>query len=158
MAVRGAAAAWMAGLAAAGGLGAWALASTDSGIGDRNARAVTLDDAAVRRRLAEARSADGAQGPPPTRPSRSAGPAAPPARTVRVTGGSVTAVCRPDGRVYLTAWSPDAGFHVDDDVSRGPAATAALEFEPLNDEDGADRPYAIHCAGGRPAAAPPRED
>ncbi|MGW1379336.1 hypothetical protein ACWD6P_34415 [Streptomyces sp. NPDC002446] len=149
MAWRGAvtAAAWVAALAAAGGLGAWSLA----GIVDRAAGAVTLDDDALRERLAAARSAHATR----SRPSPTAAPPpAAPARTLRVTGGSLTAVCRPDGRIYLTAWSPDAGFHVDDDVARGPAATAALAFEPLDDDMGEDLPYEIRCRDGRPRAHP----
>ncbi|MEU9114895.1 hypothetical protein AB0D04_24685 [Streptomyces sp. NPDC048483] len=151
------AAAWIGVLAAAGGLGAWTLAHTDTGSEGRHARADPLDDAAVRERLAQARSAAEPTVPPPPSPSATTAPA----RTVRVTGGSLTAVCRPDGRVYLTAWSPDAGFHVDEDVARGPAAVAALEFEPSDDEAGADDgaadedlPYTIRCADGRPKATP----
>ncbi|MEV0371382.1 hypothetical protein AB0I10_16405 [Streptomyces sp. NPDC050636] len=154
------AAAWVAVVGVASGLGALSLAGTV----DRGARAAPLDDAAVRQKLAAARSAS--PGPSVTASSPSASPSSPApspptaptapvtTATLRVTGGSLTAQCRAGGRVYLTAWSPATGYHVDEDVARGPAATAAVEFEPLDDEGGDDRPYEIHCAHGRPEAAP----
>ncbi|MFJ9409268.1 hypothetical protein [Streptomyces sp. NPDC101393] len=153
-------AAWVCVLAGAGGLGAWSLAHTDPG--DRTPRAAPLDDAGVRQKLAAARAAarpdttPAPATPPAPTASPTTSPSTPPSTstgattTLRVTGGSVTAQCRPGGRVYLTAWSPAAGHHVDDDVRRGPARTATLEFEP--DDDGEDRPYAVTCPHGRPEA------
>ncbi|TJZ42276.1 hypothetical protein FCH28_35285 [Streptomyces piniterrae] len=160
--------AWVTVMAAAAGLGAWALAGT----ADRHERAAPLDDAAVRRKLAAARSAaPDAPATPSAEPSPSASatpapPETPPVApthptgtgTVRVTGGSLTAACLADGRIHLTAWSPAAGFHVDDDVARGPAATATIEFEPSDDDAGDDRPYEIHCAAGHPKAVPAPDD
>ncbi|MFG2224455.1 hypothetical protein [Streptomyces sp. NPDC048644] len=161
MAWRGAAttAVWVCAVATASGFGAWSLARTDSGTAQL--RAAPLDESAVRQKLAAARSAaaephrppdPAVASTPPNPPASSAPPSA--AGTVRVTGGSITAECRTGGRVYLTAWSPTAGYHVDDDVLRGPAATAAIEFEPLDDDGPDDRPYQVRCADGRLRAEP----
>ncbi|MFH8344691.1 hypothetical protein [Streptomyces sp. NPDC018045] len=173
-------AAWVCAVAAAGGLGAWSLASADTG--GRNARALPLDDGGVRDKLAAARAASPDPASPKPGPGSSSGAAAtgppsgspsgappgtasgsPPARpdgggTVRLAGGSATAECRTDGRVYLTVWSPATGYRADD-VRRGPAATAAIEFEPLDDHVGDDHAYTLHCAAdGRPRAASAPED
>lgn len=169
MAWRGAVvtAVWVCAVVTASGLGAWTLAHGDTG--GRDARALPLDEAGVRERLAALRSGkdterDGER-PPATGPA-----AVPPPRrtaaperdtgggTVRLTGGSVTARCRTGGQVYLTAWSPGPGYHVDDEVRRGPAATAAIEFEVLDDDAGEDRSYEIRCAGSRPAARAAADD
>ncbi|MFH9420486.1 hypothetical protein [Streptomyces sp. NPDC017529] len=166
-------AAWVCAVAAAGGLGAWSLASADTG--GRNARAVPLDDGAVRQKLAAARSASPAPVPPaPAAPSpkpsgtaaTSPPPGSPPGAparpvgggTVRLAGGSATADCRADGRIYLTVWSPATGYRADD-VRRGPAATVAIEFEPLDDAAGDDHAYTLRCtADGRPTAAAAPDD
>ncbi|UQA94516.1 hypothetical protein [Streptomyces halobius] len=145
--------AWAAGVGAASVLGACSLAGTV----DRGAGAAPMDDAAVRQQLAEARSASpgpSATASPPPPPSTSLPSAHANTATVRVTGGSISAACRADGRIYLTAWSPATGYHVDDDVTRGPVGTATVEFEPLDDAGGEDRPYDVHCADGRPKATP----
>ncbi|MEU7152649.1 hypothetical protein AB0B15_32170 [Streptomyces sp. NPDC045456] len=165
-------AAWMCAVAAAGGLGAWSLASADTG--GRNARAVPLDDGGVRDKLAAARAASQDPGPrassgsagtgsPSGAPSGTGAASASPARpvgggTVRLAGGSATAECRTDGRIYLTVWSPATGYRADD-VRRGPAATAAIEFEPLDDHSGDDHSYTLRCAAdGRPQAASAPDD
>jgi hypothetical protein len=56
--------------------------------------------------------------------------------------------------VYLVSWSPADGFHIDDDVERGPGATARLEAEPSDDDDEQDDlPYEIRCGDdGKPQA------
>ncbi|MFI8995443.1 hypothetical protein [Streptomyces sp. NPDC053542] len=156
---------WVCAFAGAGGLGAWSLANAD--MGARNSRAEPLDDDGVRQKLAAARTS--AQPPgsdssaqPPGSGSGSAEPgsgasasatAGEAARvgTVKVTGGSATAECRPDGTVYLTVWSPASGYHMDS-VKRGPSAVATIEFEPLDDGD--DLTYAVRCDDGRPKAVP----
>ncbi|MEV5598162.1 hypothetical protein [Streptomyces sp. NPDC052496] len=179
-------AAWVCAVAAAGGLGAWSLASADTG--GRHERAVPLDDGGVRDKLAAARAASpepgapspSSEGPSSEGPSSAqsggpgspSGPAASPSRTasgsptarpagggtVRLAGGTATAECRTDGRVYLTAWSPATGYRADD-VRRGPAATAAIEFEPLDDHSGDDHAYTLRCAAdGRPQAAQAPDD
>ncbi|MFH8408969.1 hypothetical protein ACH4FX_29855 [Streptomyces sp. NPDC018019] len=169
-------AAWVCAVAGAGALGAWSLASADTG--GRNARAVPLDDGAVRDKLAAARAASPApepssgtsSGAPSGTPSGPAAtgsspgsPSGSPARpvaggTVRLAGGSATAECRTDGRIYLTVWSPATGYRADD-VRRGPAATAAIEFEPLDDHAGDDHTYTLRCtADGRPQAASAPDD
>ncbi|MCI3932031.1 hypothetical protein [Streptomyces sp. AN091965] len=171
--------AWVAVGTAAGGLGAWQLASADGG-GAAHSR--PLDEGAVRRALtAEGASGPGSsrttpshpepsgQGPsspgpssPSAGPSRSKQPTgaprpnAPERSTVRFTGGSATVECRSDGRVYLVSWSPADGYHFDEDVVRGPGFVARLEAEPSDDadvaEDGDDLPYDITCSNGRPRA------
>ncbi|WP_146074968.1 hypothetical protein [Streptomyces sp. Ru73] len=159
---------WVCAFAGAGGLGAWSLANTD--MGQRNSRAEPLDDDGVRQKLAAARTSaqpggrpSGSTTPDPSgsgRPSDGASPApgetapsgsAATVDTVTVTGGSTTAECRPDGRVYLTVWSPASGYHMDT-VKRGPSDVATIEFEPLDDGD--DRTYAIRCTDGHPKAIP----
>ncbi|MEV0225365.1 hypothetical protein [Streptomyces sp. NPDC050704] len=130
-------AAWVAVGTGAGGLGAWQLANAD---GDADAHGRTLDDAAVRRALAT--------GAGSTEPRRSGTPSPTPSvqqDTVRFTGGSATAECRPDGTVYLVSWSPADGYHFDEDVGRGPAPTARLEAEPSLDDDAEDLTYEISC-------------
>ncbi|MCB5912158.1 hypothetical protein [Streptomyces pinistramenti] len=160
MAWRGAAttAAWVCAVATASGLGAWSLAHT--GTGGAPLHTALLDESGVRQKLAAARSAAAVPHRPPDRAAASTppDPTATAAGTVRVTGGSITAECRTGGRVYLTAWSPTAGYHVDDDVLRGPAATAAIEFEPLDDDGQDDRPYQVSCADGRLRAQPAPDD
>ncbi|GGV55369.1 hypothetical protein GCM10010277_55490 [Streptomyces longisporoflavus] len=57
--------------------------------------------------------------------------------------------------MYLVSWSPSDGFHIDDDVERGPGRVARLEAEPSDDDDDGrdDLPYEIRCGeGGRPGA------
>ncbi|MGW6021086.1 hypothetical protein [Streptomyces sp. NPDC055099] len=146
-------AAWVGLGTAAGALGAWQLATADSG-GAAHSR--PLDEAAVERALA-ATSATPRTSPPPS--PTSATPSAPAKKTsdrstLRFTGGTATVECRPDGTVYLVSWSPADGFHIDDDVERGPARVARLEAEPSDDdEDREDLPYEIRCGeGGEPRA------
>ncbi|MEV0121169.1 hypothetical protein AB0I16_06350 [Streptomyces sp. NPDC050703] len=74
--------------------------------------------------------------------------------TVRFTGGSATVECRTDGTVFLVSWSPADGFHIDDDVTRGPAAVARLEAEPGDDDERDDLPYEIRCTADGPRARP----
>ncbi|MFC8129772.1 hypothetical protein [Streptomyces sp. NPDC057302] len=149
-------AAWVGVGTAAGALGAWQLATADSG-GAAHSR--PLDEGAVERALA----ATSASASPPKSPSASPSPTksapskAPSDRsTLRFTGGSATVECRADGTVYLVSWSPADGFHIDDDVERGPGAVARLEAEPSDDDDDEqdDLPYEIRCGdGGKPRAA-----
>lgn len=150
-------AAWVGVGTAAGALGAWQLATSDSG-GAAHSR--PLDEAAVERALA----ATSASPPSPSRSSRT--PSAPAKAasdrsTLRFTGGTATVECRTDGTVYLVSWSPTDGFHIDDDVERGPAAVARLEAEPSDDDDDEqdDLPYEIRCgADGKPRAGVVADD
>ncbi|MFK4065212.1 hypothetical protein [Streptomyces sp. NPDC029674] len=153
-------AAWVAVGTAAGALGAWQLASADGGGGAAHSR--PLDESAVRRALAEAADS------PPVRPetpspspsssrssSSSPSPSASPSAersTVRFTGGSATVECRPDGTVRLISWSPADGFHIDDDVERGPAPAVHLEAEPADDDEQEDLPYELRCTESGPRA------
>ncbi|MGW7272252.1 hypothetical protein ACWGH5_17195 [Streptomyces sp. NPDC054864] len=148
-------AAWVAVGTAAGALGAWQLATSDSGGGAAHSR--PLDEGAVERALA-ATSASPRTSSRPTSPTPS--PSATPSKTppdrstLRFTGGTATVECRDDGTAYLVSWSPADGFHIDDDVERGPAAVARLEAEPSDDDDERDDlPYEIRCGeGGEPRA------
>ncbi|MFH8569188.1 hypothetical protein [Streptomyces sp. NPDC017993] len=154
---------WVAIGTGAGALGAWQLASADAGT---PAHGRALDDAAVRRALAEgARSGPAAPapgsagsdsappGPPGTgtstpRPPSSAGASDTVQReTVRFTGGTATVECRPGGTVYLVSWSPADGYAFDEDVERGPAPVTRLEAEP-SAEDADDLAYDITCTPG----------
>ncbi|APY87222.1 hypothetical protein DCW30_10200 [Streptomyces alfalfae] len=60
--------------------------------------------------------------------------------------------CRTGGTVFLVSWSPADGFHIDDDVTRGPAAVARLEAEPGDDDEQDDLRYEIRCAADGPRA------
>ncbi|MEV0527037.1 hypothetical protein AB0I66_26755 [Streptomyces sp. NPDC050439] len=142
-------AAWVGVGTAAGALGAWQLATADSG-GAAHSR--PLDEAAVERALA---ATSASPRPSPTSATPSAPAKTPSDRsTLRFTGGTATVECRPDGTVYLVSWSPADGFHIDDDVERGPAAVARLEAEPSDDDENRDDlPYEIRCGkGGEPRA------
>ncbi|MDI3420362.1 hypothetical protein [Streptomyces luteolus] len=162
-------AAWVAVAAVAGGLAAWTLAGFDGAAGDRGR---PLDDAAVRRALAARPSTPTTPTTPATPaspdPSTSREPASspeptgsatpPPRRsTLRFTGGTATAECRPDGTVYLTSWSPADGYHVEE-YARGPARSARLELEP-SAEDADDVEYEISCGPtGKAAVSRAPED
>ncbi|AZM54496.1 hypothetical protein DMA15_19600 [Streptomyces sp. WAC 01529] len=156
-------AAWVAVGTAAGALGAWQLAGSDSGGGAAHSR--PLDEAAVREALARASegrqaSRTPAREPAPS-PSSSSSPSPSPERsTVRFTGGAATVECRPDGTVRLVSWSPADGFHIDDDVERGPAAVARLEAEPGDDDEREDLAYDIRCTaqGPRARVTPDRDE
>ncbi|GHC72493.1 hypothetical protein GCM10010349_49480 [Streptomyces flavofungini] len=80
--------------------------------------------------------------------------------TVRFTGGTATVECRPDGTVRLVSWSPADGYHIDDDVSRGPAAATRLEAEANDDDERDDLTYEIRCTptGPRARAVPEADD
>ncbi|GAA3445198.1 septum formation initiator [Planomonospora venezuelensis] len=89
-------------------------------------------------------------------PSGSAAPTPPPAgpsgrsRVIGTAGGNVIARCD-GGLVTLRAWSPAQGFRVDD-VERGPAVRARVEFEADDDDAGIDDlRIEVWCpAGGSP--------
>lgn len=140
-------AAWVAVGTAAGALGAWQLASSDGG-GAAHSR--PLDEGAVRRALAESPVPPS---PSPSSPDPKPSKPATDRSSLRFTGGAATVECRADRTVYLVSWSPADGFHIDDDVERGPGAVARLEAEPSDDDERDDLPYEIRCgAGGEPRA------
>ncbi|MFD0551411.1 hypothetical protein ACFQ0X_21135 [Streptomyces rectiviolaceus] len=143
-------AAWVGVGTAAGALGAWQLATSDSG-GAAHSR--PLDEGAVERALAATPpESHSPSKPPSTTPSK---PSKTPAErsTLRFTGGTATVECRADGTVYLVSWSPADGFHIDEDVERGPGAVAHLEAEPSDDDERDDLPYEIRCGeDGQPRA------
>jgi hypothetical protein len=139
-------AAWVAVGTGAGGLGAWQLASADAGA---PAHGRALDDAAVRRALAEGTPSGSADATTP-RPSPSPSKPRSARETLHFTGGTATVECRSDGSVYLVSWSPADGYAFDEDVRRGPAPVARLEAEPAA-EDADDLAYDLTCtpAGAR---------
>ncbi|MEV0119214.1 hypothetical protein AB0H77_39195 [Streptomyces sp. NPDC050844] len=143
-------AAWVAVGTAAGALGAWQLASSDGG-GAAHSR--PLDEGAVRRALAATPSPPSpSPSSPDPKPSQSSKPATD-RSSLRFTGGTATVECRGDGTVYLVSWSPADGFHIDDDVDRGPGAVARLEAEASDDDERDDLAYEIRCgAEGEPRA------
>lgn len=143
-------AAWVGVGTAAGALGAWQLATSDSG---NAAHSRPLDEGAVERALAATSASPQRPSPPSATPSKPA-ETAPDRSTLRFTGGTATVECRGDGTVYLVSWSPADGFHIDEDVERGPAAVARLEAEPSDDDEQEDLPYEIRCGeDGEPRAA-----
>lgn len=152
--------AWLLGVAAAtgGSLAAVSLIG-QSIIGPQTQR---LTVSAVNRALADDRDA----GPPQASPTPSTSPparahrrsgrrrAAPsPATTesagtlLSSAGGSVLARCDATG-AYLISWSPQQGYEADD-VSRGPAARAVVEF--LAGNHGVR--LTVTCAGPVPSAS-----
>ncbi|MCF3124782.1 hypothetical protein IPZ68_34520 [Streptomyces arenae] len=152
-------AAWVAVGTAAGALGAWQLAGSDSA--GETAHSRPLDEAAVRKALAEASKSAGPGSGPGDSPEPSSGassgtpadPSAKPADPSAKPGGpSAKPGDRPDGTVFLVSWSPADGFHIDDDVERGPAAVARLEAEPGDDDEQDDLPYEIRCTDDGPRA------
>jgi len=62
-------------------------------------------------------------------------------------GGSVVATCGPAG-VYLLSWSPQSGYATDN-VVRGPAVTAQVQFETASREVS----MVVSCAGSVPSAS-----
>lgn len=142
-------AAWVGVGTAAGALGAWQLATSDSG-GAAHSR--PLDEGAVERALSATSASPQPSSPPADTPSAPAKTASD-RSTLRFTGGTATVECRTDGTVYLVSWSPADGFHIDDDVERGPGAVARLEAEPSDDDEREDLPYEIRCGEkGEPRA------
>jgi serine/threonine-protein kinase len=73
--------------------------------------------------------------------------AAPTGTLLSSPGGSVVAACYPAGP-YLISWSPQPGYTADD-VARGPAATARLQFETGSQEVS----MVVSCAGSVPSAS-----
>lgn len=146
-------AAWVGVGTAAGALGAWQLAASDGG-GAAHSR--PLDEGAVERALAATSATPPGSTPSPSRtPSTPSTPSKPTSdrSTLRFTGGTATVECRGDGTVYLVSWSPADGFHIDEDVERGPGAVARLEAEPSDDDEREDLPYEIGCGeDGKPGA------
>jgi serine/threonine-protein kinase len=85
----------------------------------------------------------------PSAPVSGASPAAaaPTGTLLSSPGGSVVAACYPAG-AYLISWSPQSGYTADD-VLRGPAATAQLQFE--SGSQGVS--MVVTCTGSVPSAS-----
>jgi hypothetical protein len=73
--------------------------------------------------------------------------AAPTGTLLSSPGGSVVAACYPAG-AYLLSWSPQSGYATDN-VLRGPAATAQVQFETGSQEVS----MVVSCAGSVPSAS-----
>ncbi|MFE2306926.1 hypothetical protein [Streptomyces sp. NPDC059411] len=145
----------MGAMAVAGALGAWSIAHVEPSDGT-NASA-PLDDAHVRRALADATApAHAAQPPRPEDGSAATGTSTPGIReSIRFQGGSAVVECH-DGRIYLVSWSPAADFTLDE-VSRGPAESAALRLDQVGGHTG-DLTVTLRCtAAGYPVASVHRE-
>jgi hypothetical protein len=136
-------AAWILGATTSIGVGLLALTLVGEDLRGDASRPLTADAAAV---------VDEPATPAPTTPvaSPSASPvtsATEPStddRRLTSAGGDVVARCSADG-AYLVYWSPAPGYRTDD-VIRGPAALAMVQFEGL----GVEVKVRVTCAGGIP--------
>ncbi len=137
--------AWLVGAAAAVGVGLLALSWIGDGLTTTTAAAlqpetVTRDPSAAPSSDQPSPTVSGASPSPggsvSPKPSRSAPVAAPtgaqPDRVVTSKGGSAVARCT-NGLAYLVSWSPNPGYRVDD-VLRGPAVEARVQFEAVGSE------------------------
>ena len=86
---------------------------------------------------------------PTSAPVSGASPAAaaPTGTLLSSAGGSVVAECRPAG-AFLLSWSPQSGYATDN-VVRGPAVTAQVQFETASREVS----MVVSCAGSVPSAS-----
>lgn len=80
--------------------------------------------------------------PTPSAPGQATG-----TRVLSTSGGTIVARCS-GGRVTLLSWSPAQGYEADD-VRRGPATHADLEFKSA----GVELEVRVTCQGGSPVAS-----
>ncbi|MEU6712536.1 hypothetical protein ABZ897_13730 [Nonomuraea sp. NPDC046802] len=115
------------------------------GTGLTGAPSHVLSQAEVRGALATATTRAAAQ--PSATPSAAATPGASPAqgKLIRSAGGTVIASCDGD-LITLRSWTPAQDYSVDD-VERGPAREAKVEFEPA---EGEEVELKLGCSGGQP--------
>ncbi|NUT18858.1 MAG: hypothetical protein HOV77_06710 [Hamadaea sp.] len=73
-------------------------------------------------------------------------------RTLTTAAGSVVARCA-NGHAYLVSWSPAQGYRAEN-VRRGPAQTARVEFESRSEA----AVLRVTCAGGTPQVAVGHDD
>jgi hypothetical protein len=87
--------------------------------------------------------------PPPVPPTSSPAPTPGPPRQFNTPEGVVTARCV--GQLaYLVSWSPAPGYRVDD-VRRGPAAVATVQFEMVGSRG--EAAVGVECSSGVPRLA-----
>ena len=89
-------------------------------------------------------TATASTGSPSPGRSPSVGPSIGAEKVIGSVGGSVVARCV-DDRAELLSWSPAQGYQVDD-LHRGPATTAGIQFE----SDDLEVNVLVTCAGGVP--------
>lgn len=130
---------WLAAVAAATTVGVLAVGAIGSGIAGTTTR--PLSHSEVTHALATAKT------PTPARTtSDTRSPASGVSRVLGSKGGTVVARCSA-GKVTLVSWSPAQGYETDD-VNRGPATTASLQFETGQVEI----TIRVDCRGGVPTA------
>lgn len=152
---------WLLAALVATGVGLAAVGTIGNGIVTGTSQ--PLSEHQVRDRLAQA---TGAASPTPSgsrtatpsgtsSPSRTAAPSHTPSASrtggaaepsvLSGPGGTLVAHCRADGTVLLDSWSPTQGYTVED-IDRGPARHATIQFEADDDEFEAT----IGCTSGHP--------
>jgi hypothetical protein len=143
-------AAWLVGAVASVAVGLLALSQIDVGFADGAVQPLSPDT--LTRVVTEPPAPDAAgtptgKAPPKATPGATDAAGYDAERALTSRGGSLVARCRA-GRAYLASWSPAQGYHADD-VRRGPALEARLNFE------GRERAVAvsIRCVGGVPEAS-----
>lgn len=87
-----------------------------------------------------------ASAPPPPPPTTPAAPTPGPPRQFNTQEGVVTAQCI-GPQAYLLSWSPAPGYKVDD-VRRGPAPVAKVQFEMFGSRR--ESVVAVECSTGAP--------
>ena len=84
-------------------------------------------------------------------PATTAAPGPADGRLLTSAGGEVVASCQPAG-AYLISWSPLQGYEVGA-VTRGPAVTARVTFDPVTVSSSASRvTMVVSCSAGVPSA------
>ena len=137
---------WAAGAATATAVGLFALSAIDLGPTNRTS---TPQHAETVNEVTSSVSAS-PQEPPSPSPTWQDNPVE---RMLSVVGGSVVARCSAAG-AYLVSWSPAQGYKAED-VRRGPAAVARVEFE---NHDGRHSVMAVRCVDGTPHQTMSRDD
>ena len=130
---------WFAAATAATGAGVAVVGFVGGGLAGPTGQ--VLSAAEVRQALSAPVAGPGPSAPvpssgPATPAPSSVSPSAPPkpqvTQVINTAGGTVVARCEA-GQVTLRSWTPAQGFEVDD-VERGPAERARVEFETEHDE------------------------
>lgn len=142
---------WLLATAAATAIGILAVTAIGSGIAGTGTRPLSAEQ--VERQLTtQPEPSDVPTSPvsarptrtPPTAPSSVPTPSVSAEKVIGSAGGSVVARCV-DDRAELLSWSPAQGYQVDD-LRRGPATTAGIQFE----SDDLEVNVLITCAAGVP--------
>lgn len=126
---------WFAAVSGATTVGVLAVDAIGSGIAGTTAEPLTGKEVASQLATAS---------PASSKPISTESSPANASRVLGTKGGTIVARCT-DGRVYLASWSPAQGYEADN-VRRGPARTAGLQFE----SDDAELHVRISCERGVP--------